>query len=67
MSGVQPKQLDELVKGLPTFRATSTAARIRSERDDGSTIYAVRSLGDLTREVLRRLPPNVARNDQVPH
>ena len=49
-----PRRFDDLVRGLPTFKATSKAARTRTERDDPLTIYSVRTVSDLAREVLKR-------------
>ena len=52
-----PKRFEEVIKNLPTFKATSRSPQTPTERDDPNTIYNVRTVADMTREVLKRASP----------
>jgi hypothetical protein len=49
-----PKRFEDVIKGLPTFKATSRSPQTPTERDDPTVIYNARTLADLAREVLKR-------------
>jgi hypothetical protein len=52
------QQFDELLRQIPErsrFKFVRRGPNTREERDDPTTIYNVRSLADLTREVLKRV------------
>ena len=52
-----PKRFFEVINSLPIFKATSRSPQTPAERDDPSTIYTVRTLAYLAREVVKRASP----------
>lgn len=49
------RTLEDLVGNLPRFNVVTRNARDQAEYDDKRTIYGVRNLGDLYRDVMKRI------------